>query len=74
MGVTIEIDAPHLMPQLLHRLQADGCSVEPISSHACRVVHHAALDAEEAEKELRFFVRAWAGGHGGVTVNLQPEL
>ena len=74
MGVTIEIDTPHLLPQLLDRLQADGCSVEPINSHACRVVHHTALDPDEAVKELRFFLRAWAGGHGGVTVKLQPEL
>ncbi len=74
MGVTIEIDTPHLLPQLLDRLQADGCSVEAINSHACRVVHSEAVDTDEAVKELRFFVRAWAGGHNGVTVSLRPDL
>jgi len=74
MGVTIEIDTPHLLPQLLDRLQADGCSVEAINSHACRVVYRDALDADEAVKELRFFVRAWAGGQTGVNVSVRLLL
>ena len=74
MGVTIEIDQPHLLPHLLDRLEAGGCAAEAIDERACRVVYKEAADAVEAEKELRFFVRAWAGGHDGVTVTLQPEL
>jgi len=31
------------------------------------------IDADEALAELRFFARAWAEAHDGVTVTLQPE-
>ena len=34
MSVTIEIDAPELMPHLVAGLEAGGCSAEPITSHA----------------------------------------
>jgi hypothetical protein len=74
MGVTIEIDPPHLLPHLLDRLEAGGCSAEVIDSRMARVVHLEAHDADEAFRELNFFVRAWAGGHGDVTVVLQPEV
>jgi len=74
MGVTIEIDAPHLLPHLLDGLEAVGCSAEVIDAGACRVIHTEALDPAEALTELRFFVRAWAGGHDGVTVTLQPDV
>jgi hypothetical protein len=74
MGVTIEIDPPHLLPQLLDRLEAGGCSAEVINGRMARVVHTEALDDDEAVRELRFFVRAWAGGHDGVSVVLQPDV
>ena len=73
MGVTIEIDAPHLMPHLIDRLAAVGCTAQLVGARACRVVHTQALDSAEALTELRFFVRAWAGRHGGVTFKLQPD-
>ncbi|MEN3342359.1 MAG: hypothetical protein V7644_1763 [Actinomycetota bacterium] len=73
MGVTIEIDAPHLLPHLLDRLAAGGCVAEAVGSHTCRVFHTQAGDAVEAFRELRFFVRAWAGGHGGVNVSLRTD-
>ena len=73
-SVTIEIDPPDLLPHLLERLEAGGCSAEMINGRVCRVVHNDALDADEAFNEVRFFVRAWAGGQNGVTVSLQPEL
>ena len=69
----IEINEPHLLPQLLDRLEADGCSTESVGSHAGRVFHRDALDPHEALTEVRFFVRAWAGGHAGVVVEVQLE-
>ena len=73
MGVTIEIDAPELLPQLVERLEAGGCSAQRISPRACRVVHLEAVDADEAFCELRFFAHAWAARHGGVAVSLRPD-
>jgi hypothetical protein len=70
MSVTIEIDAPQLLPNLLTRLEAGGCAAQPIGSRACRVVHTQAADTKHALCELSFFVRAWAGCHGGVAVSL----
>ena len=68
----IEIDVPRLLPQLVDRLQAADCWVEPISSHACRVVHLQAENLNVALLELRFFAKAWAGAHGDVAVDLRP--
>jgi hypothetical protein len=72
MPVIIEIDAPHLLPHLVSRLQAADCWAAPISSSACRVVHRQAETVDEAVRELRFFASAWAGSHGNVSVNLRP--
>jgi hypothetical protein len=73
MSVTIQIDAPHLLPHLLASLEADGCLAELISSHSCRVIHpHGAREGVEL-LELRFYVRAWAQRHG-VAVSLFPDI
>jgi hypothetical protein len=74
MSVTIEIDAPRLLPHLLTCLEAGCCSAQAISPRACRVVHRQALSADEALCELRFFVRAWARTHGDVAVRLWPDV
>ena len=74
MGIEIQIDAPHLLPHLIEGLVAGGCSAEIIDAGAARVVHGQALDETEAMTELRFFLRAWARGHGDVTVRLLPAV
>ena len=74
MNVTIEIDSPQLLPQLVAGLKSGGCSAELIDKHACRVVHPFGDDEKQALCELRFYVRAWALQHGNVAVNLQREL
>jgi hypothetical protein len=74
MSVTIEIDAPQLLPRLVTGLEAGGCWAQPISSRACRVLHLHAIDAAEELCELRFFARAWARAHGGVAVSLRPDF
>ena len=70
----VEISAAKLLPHLRKRLEAGGCSVDPISPHACRVVHQQAVDADEALGELRFFVGAWARSHDEVVVSVRPEI
>jgi hypothetical protein len=71
--VTIEIDLPHLLPQLMAGLRAGGCSAEPISSRACRVLYAQGIDRNAALCELRFYVRAWAMQHGDVGVSVWPD-
>jgi hypothetical protein len=74
VNVIIEIDTQDLLPHLRAELEAGGCSVEPISSHGCRVSNHKTADPEEAFFELCFFVRAWARTHGDVAVQLRPDF
>jgi hypothetical protein len=73
MSVTIEIDAPLLLPQLLAGLRAGGCSAESVSARACRVTNGPG-GGEDAELcELRFYVRAWARRAGNVGVSVRPD-
>jgi Tat protein secretion system quality control protein TatD with DNase activity len=71
LSVIIEIDAPLLLPQLVARLRAADCWVEPVSEQACRVVHVHAESLNEAIWEIRFFAKAWAQAHGDVAVQLR---
>jgi hypothetical protein len=72
MGVTVEIEQPGLLPDLLERLAATGCTTQSVDDHVCRVVHVHAVDAAEEWYELRFFLRAWETRHG-VGVVLRPD-
>lgn len=71
MEVMIEIDAPRLLPHLLGRLSAAGLSVQPVSLRGCRVVDRRAAGADEALRELRFFLGAWARAQGDVAVSIR---
>ena len=73
MNVTIEIDSPQLLPQLVAGLNSGGCLTELIDKHVCRVVEPVGDDEHQALCELRFYVRAWALKHGNVAVNLRRE-
>lgn len=72
MGVTVEIAAPGLLPDLVGRLSASGCMTRALDERVCRVVHLHAVDAAEEWYELRFFLRAW-GVENGVGVMLRPD-
>ena len=69
----LEIQTPSLLPALVERLAASGCVIRPIDDRVCHVVHPAAHDAFEEWQELRFFLRAWQAGNGGVEVTLRPD-
>ena len=73
VSVTIEIDPPRLLPQLLSGLRAAGCLTQRISCHACRVFPTPHLDLDTALCELRFYVRAWALRHGDVAVSVSSD-
>jgi hypothetical protein len=72
MGVTVEIERPELLPDLVSSLAASGCMTSAVDERVCRVVHIGAHDAAEELQELRFFLRAWQVRHD-VTVTLRPE-
>jgi hypothetical protein len=72
MGVTIEIAAPGLLPDLVVELSANGCMTRAMDERVCRVVHLHAVDAAEEWYELRFFLRAWEV-RNGVEVTLRPD-
>ena len=72
MGVTVEIAAPGLLPELVGRLSANGCMTRAMDERVCRVVHLQAVDAAEEWYELRFFLRAWEV-ENGVEVTLRPD-
>jgi len=72
MNVTIEIDSPQLLPQLVDGLKSGGCATQLINAHACRVLDPVGIDEHQALCELRFYVRAWALRHD-VTVNVSRE-
>ena len=71
MEAMIEIDAPRLLPHLVSRLSAGGLSVRPVSLRGCHVVDQRAEDADEALRELRFFLSAWARAQGDVDVSIR---
>jgi hypothetical protein len=71
MSVIIEIDAPHLLPDLVSELEHAECSAVPISPDACSVVDPRAESERHELYELRFFARAWAMSHGDVAVRLR---
>ena len=73
MSVTVTIDRPRLLPELLAGLRAAGCLTQPIGSYACRVVPPADADRDAALRELRFYVRAWALRHGDVAVSVSSD-
>ena len=73
MSVTIEIDAPQLLPDLLAGLNAGGCSVERINSRACRVILAPGADKHAEVCQLRFYVRAWALRYGDVALSVRPD-
>jgi hypothetical protein len=72
MGVTVEIEKPGLLPDLVRRLSDHGCMTRAVDDRVCRVCHPRAIDAAEEWQELRFFLRAWQAQHG-VVVSLRPE-
>ena len=69
--VMIEIDAPRLVPQLLSWLSPPAYRCGPSGPCGCRVVDHRADDADEALRELHFFLSAWARAQGDVAVSVQ---
>jgi hypothetical protein len=73
VGVTLEIQTPALLPELVERLAANGCVARPVGKRRCHVSHPEAVDSTEELAELRFFLKAWQASRGGVALTLKPD-
>jgi arginine repressor len=63
MTMRVRITEPSLLPDLVDRLLRSGCVAHVVGDDSCIVVHVHARDAEEAWREMAFFVRAWHAQH-----------
>jgi hypothetical protein len=66
MTMHVRISHPALLPDLVGSLLRSGCVAATLGDDSCAVVHVHALDAEEARREVTFFLGAWRLGHAGV--------
>jgi hypothetical protein len=66
MTMHVRITESALLPDLVDLLLRNGCLVHVVGADSCVVAHVQAGDAEEAWRELRFFVRAWRTQHPGL--------
>jgi hypothetical protein len=67
MAMHVRISESALLPGLVDLLLANGCVAHVVGDDACVVVHVQAGDADEARRELAFFLRAWQLEHSGVS-------
>jgi hypothetical protein len=67
MALLVRIGDPRLLDDLVSILSRNDCIAQPVADDACRVVHVFAGPADEALRELVFFLRAWQLGHPGVS-------
>ena len=67
----VRISDPALLSDLVGTLLRSGCVAHAVGRDSCAVVHVHALDAEEAGRELAFFLGAWQLPHSDVSVVLE---
>lgn len=70
MGLTVTVDPPELLPELVDELLRSGCIAHVVNKTTVRVVHVDARASDEAHSELLFFLRAWQRRHPGADVQL----
>lgn len=67
MALSVRIGDPACLGDLVWALTHNGCVVQETSADSCLVIHVFAGQAEEARRELGFFVKAWQLSHPGVS-------
>lgn len=70
MTMRIHITEPELLPDLVERLLRSRCVAHIVGERSCAVIHVDAEDAEEAWREVEFFVHAWRAEHPGLAALL----
>ena len=63
MTMRVRLTEPALLAELVALLLQNGCVAQAIGDDSCIVVHVDAGDADEAWREVSFFVRAWRTQH-----------
>jgi hypothetical protein len=73
MALAVRISEPTLLDELVAALVRNGCVAHRSGADSCRVVHVHARDADEARRELAFFLGAWEVAHPSVRARLTPS-
>jgi hypothetical protein len=72
MSIDVRLSEPRLMNELVSAFSRHGCLVQRVDARSCRVAHVHADDADQAQQELTFFVRAWQLAYPGVAAVVTP--
>jgi hypothetical protein len=70
MSMHVRISDPALLTALVDSLLEHGCIAHTVAEDRCLVVHVNARHAEEASREVAFYVRAWQLGHPNVSADV----
>ena len=70
MTLRLELSDERLLGDLINALARHGCLPGLVSPNACRIIYPRAWGQDEAQLELRFFLRAWQANHPGVVAVL----
>lgn len=68
--MTVHVSDPSYLGELVDALLRGGCVPCALDDETLEVIHPAADTADEARKELTFFLRAWQSRHPQVDVQL----
>ena len=66
----VRITEAALLRDLIGLLLRSGCVAHAVGEDSCVVVHVHACDADEAWREVAFFIRAWRAQHPDVDAEL----
>jgi hypothetical protein len=68
--VHVRISRPWLLDELMAELLRNRCVALRLGRDACAVVHVDAVNPDEAEREIAFFIGAWTLRHPGVSTTI----
>ena len=66
MPLQVRLSEPAQLPDLVDSFLRNECIAYAVADDSCVVIHVHAAHADEAFREVSFFVRAWQFGHPGV--------
>ena len=66
MPLQVRLSEPAQLPDLVDSFLRNECVAYAVGDDSCVVIHVHAHHADEALREISFFVRAWQLGHPGV--------